>query len=125
MLATPLQHVGVRIHFHRVVSIVMKHPYCDKHSNSNNIIMEGRMGNEFYKIIFHKKWGCRRTPSITSRYLLVYMNDQKLYFKPNLPPRPKSSSSSAVRKDSSPYTPMASETGTPIPALPENWVSVS
>jgi hypothetical protein len=44
------------------------------------------MSGDPYKIIFHKKRGCRRTPSITSRYLLVYMNNQKLYLTPNFAP---------------------------------------
>jgi hypothetical protein len=64
MLAAPLQDIRVSIHFHRVVSMVMKHPYCDEQPNGNNIIMEGRMGNEFYKIIFHKKNGDAVAPPV-------------------------------------------------------------
>ena len=58
---------------------------------------------------------------------MYYCLYQKLYLTPNLPPTPRSSrnSSSAVMEPTSPYTPSASVTGMPTPALPEKRVESS
>ena len=52
--------------------------------------------------------------------------DQKEYFRPTLPPYPRSMSlSPEPTKETSPYAPSFSVTATPIPALPEGTVSLS
>ena len=58
-------------------------------------------------------------------FMCLY-EDQKLYFRPNLDPYPRSMSESPEpTKETSPYAPSASVSARPRPALPEGTVSLS
>ena len=58
---------------HCEVSMVMQCPYQCYRSQQQKGGQRSWIRYESYKIFFHKKRGCRRTPSITSRCLCVYI----------------------------------------------------